>query len=422
MKSTQLNSNGLGVNRVVDDGQGIGTHTPYHALCDYAGREAMIAGFGEQITGFKRPDILTVFNYFINPNQVKTTSSTGSFSITSDNSRLKLTAGISGVGSAVVESLDNIVYRPGFDCYIVVTAAYGEDLPGTTQEFGPHDDINGYGLALIGGQLAAKHYRGGSVISTTLANNFNLDKLDGTGLSGFTVNPQAINIYRISYGYLGVFPVTFEIYAGHKIGWVPFHNIDVTGIDNSLIIEDPYLPIRFDVTSDGINEISMFSGSWDGGVIAGPINNRLSDGFTVDNLISALNGGNVVKPLMSIRNVVTFKSKLNKIVTDLRTVSASVDGNKLHSLCLFLNATLTDESFVSVDTSSIMLVDKVATAITGGRLLKVFNLGRVDSFGGGVNFDFGEIRIRPGDTLSFTTVTASNSSDINVALNWNELK
>ena len=43
---------------------------PFNSLCDYAGREAQISGFGDLIVGERHPDISTVFNYFIIPETV----------------------------------------------------------------------------------------------------------------------------------------------------------------------------------------------------------------------------------------------------------------------------------------------------------------------------------------------------------------
>lgn len=424
MRNTQLNSNGVGVNRVPPDGKGIAQHTPTRTLADYAGREAMIAGFGEQVMGFKNPEILAVFNYFVNPKQVKTTASSGDYTITTDASRLKMTAGAgAGVGEAIAESVRNIIYRPGYDSYCTLTAAFDEDLPGTTQDFGPHDDLNGYSISLSNGNLAVKHFSGEVLVSTTESPNFELDSLDGGGLSGFTVNPQALNLYRIAYGYLGLFPASFEVYGGANIGWVPFHYIDVTGLDNNLIIQDPYLPIRFTITSDGTNEVSMYSGSWNAGVISGPIPKHLSDSYSEFNDLVAFNGGGIIKPIFSIRNETTFKTKVNKIAADLDIFTASVDGNKLHDICLILNpTTLTGPVWNSVDSSSIMSVDKVATAITGGEMIRIYDLGKVADLGVGARFEVGEIRLLPGDILTVAVDTASNPTDIGASLHWEELK
>lgn len=424
MKTVEPGGRGLGIHRQ-DDLKGTKYITGYRGLADFAGREAMVAGFGEQLVGFKEAEILTLFSYFINPDRVRTDLSSGAWSATISDSRLKVTAGTGSlVGDAIVQSLQVIGYRPGFDSYLYCTTAFEPFAVGTTQEFGPFDGTNGYSISLLSnGEIAINHYSNTVLVSTTPQSEFILDHLDGKSAGGFILNPQAMNIYRFNYGYLGTMPPSFEIWAGVELGWIPFHYIDLTGVDNSLIIRDPYLPVRFRVTSDGTNEVSMYSGSWDGGIIGSPRPRFLNDQYTVDVEKLGVASAGINKPLISIRNNTTFKTKTNKITVDIDTLTAAVDGNKTHRVRLIKNpTTLTGAVFNSVNASSVMSYDTAATAMTGGEIKRSWPLGKIDSLGGGAIFETGELRMFPGDIYVLALISTSVATDFVGALHWDELK
>lgn len=423
MKVTQTGGKGLEVHRQPDT---VGTKfiTPHRSIVDYSGREAMVAAFGEQLVGFKEAEILNLFTYFVNPEHVDTSLSTGSWSATVDDSRLKVTAGAgSAAGDAIVQSKRVIGYRPGFDSYTYCTIAFDSYLPGTTMDFGPHDDIDGYSISLnANNELVVNHFAGGVLVESKSQSEFILDRLDGSGPSGFIVNPQAMNTYRISYGYLGELPPSFEIYGGMELGWIPFHYIDPTGTSNLLIIKNPFLPLRMRVTSDGTNEVSMYSGSWQGGVIGTNRPRYLNDQFTVDVERLTLATGGVNTPILSIRNDTTFKTKNNKMNVDIDTITCAVEGNKNHRLRLIKNANLTGAAFTPVDTDSTVSYDLTATAMSGGQLKRSWPLGKIDSLGVGAVFETGELRMVPGDVYTLALISTSVASDVDAGIHWDELK
>ena len=424
MRTTEPGSKGTSILRPEPGKAGFTKITDFVALTDYAGREPIHGVFGEQLIGFKIVEISTSFYYFVNPRTISTDNSSGSFSATIDNSRLKLTAGTAGVGDAIIESRSSILFREGFDAYIIITIAFDDFKIGTTQKFGVFDD-DGFFIELESdGQLSINYMKNSVVISKRVQSDFLLDKLDGTGLSGFTINPQAMNIYRLSSAYSGQTPFSFEVYGGMEIGWIAFEYVDIIGIDSLLVADDPYVPIKMQTTSDGTNEVSTFSSAWNGGTI-GPVRNKwLSDQFTADRSIVVSSGSVGVNiPLFSIRVNSIFNSKINKIPIDIDQFTASVDGNRIHILRLFINATLTGDSFGDFDSAiSFVSTDEFATAITGGQLIRSYPMGKTDSLSPGVKFDEGELRLLVGDVLTFTLDTGSSSSDVTGAVTWDELK
>jgi hypothetical protein len=229
-----------------------------------------------------------------------------------------------------------------------------------------------------------------------------------------------MNIWRITYGYLGVLPAQFEIYGGPGIGWIHFAYISIIGSGNQLAIENPFLPLRMHVTSDGTNEVTMYTGSWSGGTIFIEASRGLHDQFSYDYDVTL---GAGTTPIISIRNNTTFQSKTNHTPISFHNLTAAVDGNKIHKLRLVKNGTLTASTFgISPDANSVAAIDTAATAISGGKLLRSYPMGATDSLGIGPDFDIGEMLLFPGEHITLVLVTTSTAPEVSAAFHWEELK
>lgn len=398
---------------------------PHQAIADYAGRETQVAAYGELLTGQKQLDVSLVFNYFINPERTRQTIS-GTGANTIDASRLRVAAE-GGAGTAEVESKRNIVYRTGHDAFALFTCAFGAGGVGATMKAGPFNGVNGFFISLSEtGKLQANHLVGGVLTTYTQGNTdgtgFNLDQLDGSGPSDFTVNPHALLVYRITYGYLGQSPAYFEVQTGAAKGWVPFHTIDIGNTTADLILTDPILPIKFEATSDGTSDAVMFSGSWLGGVIGNQRTRVDNDQFAFD-VSKALVAG-VQTHIGTMRVKATFQGKVNKIPAEFHVLTAGVDGTKDHILRIWKNTPLTGAVWVDpIGPTSIIEIDLTGTLTgTSPKELRYSTaLGKVDSLGPGIEFPIGELRLEVGDTLTFTAYSA-NASNVVLAGTWEELK
>lgn len=396
---------------------------PHYAIGDGRGNEATVAGFGDLVIGQRLPDILIAWNYDINPERaVETVTGVGAVGI--DNSRLYV-AVEGGAGTAEVSSKRYIVYRAGYSAQAMFTAAFDTPAAGTTQECGAIDADNGYYLSIsTDNQLQVVYSSTHGGIVPTNQYQFNVDILDGTGPSRFKLNPQAMNIYRISYGYLGKLPATFEVYGGTKIGWVLFHTVDTIDIagggDNFLAIEEPNLGIRFRTSSDGTANVRLLSGSWNGGIIGGFHDRSLNDHFSFDvtTTITAV----VETFIGAMRVKSTYAGKPNKLTVDLHNISGGVDGTKPVVIRVYKNTTLTGGTWVDpIGPTSLIEVNTTATApaLLVSERRHAQALGKTDSFDH--SFGDGELRLAAGDTLTFTGYS-TNNFDVTLAGDWDELK
>ena len=234
-------------------------------------------------------------------------------------------------------------------------------------------------------------------------------------------NPQKYNIFQITFGWLGVAPITISIYAGQTIGWIPIHSHDITNNTDSPHFGDPTLPMAMEVirsSGTGAN-ITLRSSSWRAGLVKPVVANHPSDRPWVRNIAKSISA-NVDTPILSIRNETTFQSQNNHIRVRLATVSISTDGTKSVTIFIRRGSTLTNASFSANDVNeSVVSLDTAATALSGGTLIGGTVLGKVDTLR--VNLFSGDVilDIHPGQTLTISA-QSTGASDLNTFIRWNE--
>jgi len=80
---------------------------------------------------------------------------------------------------------------------------------------------------------------------------WNLDKMDGSGISNMTLNPQAINVYQINFGWLGSLPTLLYIANSGFQQMSPVNLHKWTNIKSGVHTYDPRFPITYAVASAG---------------------------------------------------------------------------------------------------------------------------------------------------------------------------
>jgi len=383
------------------------------AHTDYAGRQSQASLFGDLQTAHRHDEINIIFTYDVSDYNTHTTT-TGLGAVSSNDSQALVSTG--GIGTATLESREHIAYQSGHDNYALFTAAFITPTTAGFQKIGPYTGTDGYWIGFINQQFGVGREKNGTE-TFTAQTAFNLDKLDGTGSSHFTIDTTKMNIFRVNYGYLGVMTVIFEIYCGKAIGWVPFHYIDVLNTQVANIIDSPYLPIRSEVKSTNATTTQIRSGSWSAGYTGtsrSPKSNRL---FAIENEKTISAG--VKTCIASLKPVTTFKTKANVISSIINQLSVATDGTKTVKINLLLNATIGGTPvYNTVDADSTVTFDIAGTTVTGGRLIGSWVLGKADSF----NIDLLNTHLifREGDVVTISA-ESTNSNLVDAAITWGEM-
>lgn len=380
-----------------------------------------ISVMDDQISGQKDDQINVHYRYQI-PSDLTTSSITGSGTITQANSMANISTGATTGSTASLTSKRNLIYIPGHEGHAIFDAAFTTAIAGTTQFVGLFDDNDGFAIGYNGTTFSIL-YRKNTSDAFIGQTSFNMDPLDGTGLSSIDLDPTKLNIYKISYAW-GTSTVTFEILRTDGI-WFPFHQIRFPNDSTSAtpVTFSPFLPVRARSTNGATtSNITITTSAWMAGNISQRSDNYVRTFAATSDAKSTSGGSTLV--LLSLQNQTTFQGKANKIEARICIVNGSTSGstNATIRYRLIKNGTLTGASFASVDTNSSIFLDTSATAITGG----VINLIAL-STGNAVNIvntikENIYISILPGETITLTAQPSSGGNlGIEGALTWQEL-
>lgn len=387
----------------------------YIPLQDYAGRSAMVSKFGDLIVAERRDDISVQFQYNIATADV-TTTLVGGGSVSVSESRAVLSTA-AGVSTTTLESVNVIRYRPGHEAFAFFTAALDDAGVGVEHRIGPWDDNDGFFFGSIDGVFGVGRRRDG-VETFTPSSGFSHDTLVGERGSAFTIDWSDLGIRRISWGYLGIAPIDFEVFGDASRGFIPAHTIDLTGAGADTSILNPVLPIRAQVKrTSGSGVAQLRTASWNGGTCGPPdeeIGNRHFSAYSAKSVTGAVRTN-----LLTISNPTTFQSKTNRVRLNMDRLTVATDGTKTVEVAIFEDATLGGSpSYSAIDaTNSVTTVDTAGTTVTGGTRVATWTVGKAE----GRDFILRDdaIRLKPGHTFTLAVLTA-NASDVSASLRWHE--
>ena len=151
-------------------------------------------------------------------------------------------------------------YQPGKSQKIVITGVMSDGTTtNTVRSWGYFDANNGYFWKLAADgtfSVNRRTYTSGSPVDTPVAqSSFNVDKLDGTGPSGITLDLTKANIYFLDMQWLGVGRVRMGVSIpdgttgkAHNIVCHEFLNANSL---TTVHITTPALPVRYEIEATG---------------------------------------------------------------------------------------------------------------------------------------------------------------------------
>ena len=128
----------------------------------------------------------------------------------------------------------------------------GAGAANSHQRIGLFDDQNGVFFDQVDGVLGVtiRSYTTGTAVDTHITEaSWNIDKMDGTGVSGVTIDTTKTNIFIIDLQWLGVGRVRFGFDIDGMIFWC--HEVNNANTRNVVYMSTPRLPIRYEVENTG---------------------------------------------------------------------------------------------------------------------------------------------------------------------------
>lgn len=351
-----------------------------------------------------------------------TSGGTADFEAATSSVKLGVT---STIGSKSVRQTLNVQkYIPGRTSMLSFAVRLQTPVAGIRRRFGLFDGLDGFYFEDNGGDYACVLINSGtSTINRVSRTDWNGDKLDGTGPSGITADPSAIQMITVSYEWYGAGQVIFEfIIDGNPIVVQTFNTANI-GV--APWCKTPFLPIRME-----IENVSALTGPhyiWQGS------NSLISDGTTskagiAQTVLSPLTGitlttANTFYPVVSIR----LKSTMLQGVVLPTTFQAATLDNTNVFFKLVRNATLNGTWVDMPDTNSFVQYNVTSTGAvtTGTDLYSGYIPSGTGATVGQLNpqtaYQLGRTSIGTvSDTITLAIAAANSNKDGVGALTWIE--
>ena len=388
------------------------------------------ASYGGVVDAFGRLRVsqpLTLFDssYRYKDNGKFDTSLTGTSSCIFDDVGSLMTLSLTGAGHVYRESRRVFIYQPGKSLLILNTFVMGSHLSNITQRVGYFSTSNGIFLERDSSGDIYLCIRRNNTDFKVLQSNWNIDTLNGNGISGINLDLSKAQIFFIDVEWLGVGSVrTGFVINGIYVFAHIFHHAN---IETSTYMTTATLPVRYELLNTNISDTTTFSSFKqicstvisEGGYVADsiPRNVYLTTGRTVS--------GTLI-PLVSYR----LKSNRLDAVVIPAELNVTISSNSVLQYRLILNGTLTGSSFISYSADSNVETDTSSTSITGGTEIKIAVVAGSNQSKGTMNLlspeDFnlqlGRTIDGVSDIITLAAITlAGGSSTVFADLGWYEL-
>jgi hypothetical protein len=180
---------------------------------------------------------------------IKTTSGgTVTWNSGSAQSTMKVT---STSGSRAIKQTKRIfVYQPGKSQQIICTGKFGNRVSGIKKSIGSFDDNDGYFFQTSGssfGVVLRKTINSVKTDTFISQSTWNLDKMNGLGPSGNTLDITKAQIYTMDYEWLGVGRVRYGVVQKGILIYV--HEINNYNSLDTVYLRNPNLPIRYEMST-----------------------------------------------------------------------------------------------------------------------------------------------------------------------------
>ncbi len=257
-------------------------------------------------------------------------------------------------------------YQPGRGHTIMLTGILGVTTTGITSRLGYFDDENGLFFQSASGTISVvrRTFVTGSAVDTGIAqSSWNLDKLNGSGTSGITVDFSNTQIFIIDFQWLGTGRVRFGFNINGILYWC--HQITNANSLTTVYMTNPNLPVRYSIQNNGtgvassILQICCVVISENGNNFTG-ISRSIDRGLT--SLVTANTDG-LYYPLLAIRLNSSYKHSR----VDISRIAILCTSTASYHWIISINPTIvgTALSFSQLTNSSIdYAIPTNATTIT----------------------------------------------------------
>ena len=357
-------------------------------------------------------------------------SLTGSGTVTYTSAKSTVNLNVTEVsGDKVIRQSKRVLsYQPGKSLLILNTFVMNTQTENLEQRVGTFDANNGifFEDTGTGYQIVRRTYTSGSSVDNDIAqSSWNGDKLDGTGASGYTLDPTKAQILFADYEWLGMGSVRVGFVIDGK--FIVAHTfLNANNLD-TVYMQTANLPIRYEIeTTDTIGSAATLQQVCSTCMIEGgyaPQGLRQSIG-------TASLGGVNLTTAGTYYNLATIRIKSGRpyaVIIPI-DISASAISNSDFEVKLIKNATPSTAFSYTSYSDNIEYDLTGTTTITGGTVIgqaylsgKGANSLRFAQEGFNFEYQIGQTISGTSDTITLAAKGASNGDDICGTIKWVDL-
>lgn len=259
--------------------------------------------------------------------------------------------------------------------------------------------------------------------------SWNLDIMDGTGMSRTTINPAKGNIYGVGYQYLGFGDPVFSVENPESGLLVDVHRIQTANSRNTLVLRNPQTTARWEAVNSG----SLATSVTVKGASAAVFNEGLilrNVGTSYATSATKADVGATVVPVVSLRANRVYSNQSCYGEFEVFNISVGNDAGsaaagKILKVFIYKNATLGGPANFQYNdsTRSLVAIDTAATSVSTNartQLLKSFIVAANDSVTLKLNDE--NFFASSGDVLTIAAQRGGSSNIDNalVSVSWFE--
>src|SRR6056300_712398 len=342
----------------------------------------------------------------------------GTVTYTANKSTVNLNVTTASGDKVIRQSNRVMSYQPGKSLFIFNTFVMNAQESGLEQRVGTFDANNGifFEDTGTGYQIVRRSYTSGSSVDDPIAQSaWNGDKLDGTGSSGYTLDPTKATIMFTDYEWLGMGAVRVGFVIDGS--FIVAHTFKNANSLSTVYMQTANLPIRYEIETTG-----TISGA---AVLQQVCSTTMIEGGYAPSGIqqmigTASLGGVNLTSAGTFYNLATIRLKSSRPYAVI--VSQGFDASAISisdfEVQLRLNATPSTAFSYTTYSDNVKYDLTGTTTITGGTIIGKAYLSI--QFGDGFNFDYqlGQTIAGVSDTLTLCAKGASNGDDVVGNLKW----
>jgi len=340
----------------------------------------------------------------------------------------------SGAGdhNCIMQTFEHFRYQPLKSQLVAITFNFIESYTNVVKFAGYSDGSNGFEFRNDGTNNSFNILSdSGAGDKSITQDNWNLDKLDGTGKSGITLDITKTQILILDFQalYVGRVRMGFDIDGSI----VYAHEFLNANIESSPYIQTANLPIRVGMTSSGLDGTSNTTMKYICSAVASEGGQELTASYDFVTFNNVTAGSGTDTHLLSLRPRATFNSITNRAKIGFIEVEFLVTGTNPVQWKLVLGQTLTTPSYADINTTYSTIERDIAGTLSGTPSI-VINSGYIaasNQVKGAVSSKVASRypitldasgTARPLGTLTLLVQGIGGTSDVRGAIKWREVR